>query len=71
MLFEMSYEGIMTSFLQAQTTPSPTSADNSKVETKISAEVIKSLGLEPYRYQHNPKNRRPFYVVKARSKKRG
>ena len=70
-LFEMSYEGIMTSFSQAQTTPSPTSANKSKAEAKISVEVIRSLGLEPYRYQHDSKNRDPFISLRQEVKKKG
>ena len=51
-------------YLQAQTTPSPTSADNSKKTDPISQEVLKSLGLESYKYEHNPRNRDPFISLR-------
>ena len=63
-LFKIGNGNLIIPLLQAQTTPSPTSADNSKKEEPISQEVLKSLGLEPYKYEHNPRNRDPFISLR-------
>ena len=67
-LFKITHNGIITPLLQAQqTTPPTTSADNSEEVSKavpIPQEVIKSLGLDPYKYQHDPRNRDPFISLR-------
>ena len=53
----------MILFLQAQTAPSPSSSITDE-EQEISQEVIKSLGLQPYKYQYDPQRRDPFIPLR-------
>ena len=62
-LLETGYGNLIIPLLQAQTPP-PKSTDTPKKEEPISPAVLKSLGLESYRYENDPRNRDPFISLK-------